>query len=75
MSSSYEQTGGVSTTTEAWEFGDAKVVLGATTYSGGNNFSLLSAIDAGTFTKCTLLRKGLAPVTCTARQGAPLLVR
>lgn len=75
MSSSYEQTGGVSKTTETWEFGDAKIVLGAATYGGGNDFSLLSAIDAGTFTKCTLVRKGLAPIACTAKQGAPIFVR
>lgn len=73
--SSYEQKGGVNISTQTFEFADAKVVLGTSANIGGNNLSLLSAIDSGVFTSCQLLRKGLAPATCTAKQGAPIWVK
>lgn len=75
MSSSLEQTGSVTTATETYEFGDAKISLASGTNHSGTNFSLLSMIDAGAFTKCTLFRRGLAPSVCTAKQVAPLFVR
>lgn len=74
-SSSYEQKGGVTLATQGFEFGDAQVILGTSSNVGGTNLALLSAIDGGVFTSCQLLRKGLAPATCTAKQGAPIWVK
>jgi hypothetical protein len=73
--SSYEDKGGKSVETQTFEFGDVKVALSTSSHIGGNNLSLVSAIDAGVFTSCTLLRKGLAPAACTAKQGAPVWVK
>lgn len=73
--SSYEQKGGVSVETQTFEFGDAKLALASSSSVGGNNLSLVSAIDSGVFTACTLVRKGLAPIACTAKQAAPIWVK
>jgi hypothetical protein len=37
--------------------------------------NLISLIDSGAVTRCTFSRAGLAPVTCTLHQIAPIFVK
>lgn len=73
-SSLTQAAGGPPIYDDSFDFRGAKITLrhGASTSTSS---SLLSLIDSGAVTQCTFSRAGLAPVTCTLHQIAPIFVK